>query len=242
MIKLYHGDCLEIMREIPNESVDLILCDLPYGTTARNKWDCVIPFEPMWEQYNRIAKPNAPIVLFGSQPFTTKLGCSNIENLKYEWIWIKDNTTGFQNANRMPMKNHENILVFYRKQPTYNPQGIQEHGKIKVRHSVGTNFNEITDGQIQKFTNYPKQILEFPIDRGSKRLHPTQKPVPLLEYLINTYTNKNDIVLDNCMGSGSTGVAAVYTNRRFIGIEVEDKYFAVAQRRIDDAIAEKIAS
>lgn len=233
---LYNEECLAGMSKLPDNSIDMILCDLPYGTTARNKWDEVIPFDKMWEQYNRVAKKSAAIVLFGSQPFTTRLGASNIENLKYEWIWVKDNTTGFQNANRLPMKNHENILVFYRSQPTYNPQGLMPHGKIKVRHSVGANFNEITDGQIQQFTNYPKQILEFAIDRGKNRLHPTQKPVALLEYLIRTYTNEGETVLDNCMGSGSTAIAAINSNRQWIGFELESTYYKVAKERINQHI------
>lgn len=232
---LYQGDCLEEMKKIPDGSIDMILCDLPYGTTARNKWDNVIDFEKLWAQYDRVAKKNAAVVLFASQPFTIKLGASNVDNLKYEWIWVKDNTTGFQNANRMPMKNHEDILVFYRSQPTYNPQGLIPHKKIKKRYSVGTNYNDITDGQVQEYTNYPNQILEFGIDRGSNRFHPTQKPVLLLEYLINTYTNTGETVLDNCMGSGSTGVACVNTGRRFVGIELDEKYYGVACTRIKEA-------
>lgn len=235
--KLYNGDCLEVMDRLieQNIKVNMILCDLPYGTTARNSWDTIIPFDELWGKYSKITHDNSAIVLFGSQPFSTKLASSNIDDFKYEWIWIKDNTTGFQNANRMPMKNHENILVFYKKQPVYNPQGIIEHGKVKVRHTVGTNFNDIKDGHIQRYTNYPKQILNFSIDRGKNRFHPTQKPVLLLEYLIKTYTNENMLVLDNTMGSGSTGVACMNTNRKFIGIELDNTYFNIAKDRIEKA-------
>ena len=180
------GDCLELMKGIPDGSIDMILCDLPYGTT-NCKWDTVIPFEPLWEQYNRIIKDNSAIVLFGSQPFTTELNHSNLKMFRYEWIWIKNNSTGFQLANKRPLKKHEIISVFYRKQPTYNPQGLQVYGKINRRKSTGDNWSEMNNNEyIQRFTNYPTQILEFGYDK--EKLHPTQKPVALLEYLIKTYT------------------------------------------------------
>ena len=236
-IQIKQGDCLELMKEIPDKSIDMILCDLPYGTTAC-KWDVVIPFEPLWEQYNRIIKDNGAIVLFGSQPFTTELNHSNLKMFRYEWIWIKNNSTGFQLANKRPLKKHEIISVFYRKQPTYNPQGLQVYGKINKRKSTGDNLSEMNNNEyIQRFTNYPTQILEFGYDK--EKLHPTQKPVALLEYLIKTYTNEGDVVLDNCMGSGSTGVACINTNRDFIGYELNEEYFNIAQNRLREAWKEK---
>ena len=230
-VSLLNGDCLELMKDISDKSVDMILCDLPYGTTAC-KWDSIIPFEPLWKQYNRIIKDNSAIVLFGSQPFTTELNHSNLKMFRYEWIWIKNNSTGFQLANKRPLKKHEIISVFYRKQPTYNPQGLQVYGKINRRKSTGDNLSEMNNNEyIQRFTNYPTQILEFGYDK--EKLHPTQKPVALLEYLIKTYTNEGDVVLDNCMGSGSTGVACVNTNRNFIGYELDEHYFQIAKERLE---------
>ena len=232
-IQLYHGDCLDKMKNIPDKSIDMILCDLPYGTT-QNKWDSIIPLEPLWEQYKRIIKDNGAILLFGSQPFTTILNYSNISNYRYEWVWIKNNSTGFQLANKRPLKKHELISVFYKKQPTYNPQGLIEYNKINKRGSMGENWSEMnSNNYIQRWTNYPTQILEYKYDK--QKLHPTQKPVALLEYLIKTYTDEEEIVLDNCMGSGSTGVACVNTNRKFIGIELEEKYFEIAKNRIKEA-------
>ena len=233
-MQLLNGDCLQLMKQIPNKSIDMILCDLPYGTTAC-KWDSVIPFEPLWEQYKRIIKDNGAIVLFGSQPFTTELNHSNLKMFRYEWIWIKNNSTGFQLANKRPLKKHEIISVFYRKQPTYNPQGLQVYGKINRRKSTGDNWSEMNNNEyIQQFTNYPTQILEFGYDK--EKLHPTQKPVALLEYLIKTYSNEDDIILDNCMGSGSTGVACVNTGREFIGIELDENYYNIAKNRISQAL------
>ena len=230
-IQIKQGGCLELMKEIPDKSIDMILCDLPYGTTAC-KWDVVIPFEPLWEQYKRIIKDNGAIVLFGSEPFTTELNHSNLKMFRYEWIWIKNNSTGFQLANKRPLKKHEIISVFYRKQPTYNPQGLQVYGKINRRKSTGDNLPEMNNNEyIQRFTNYPTQILEFGYDK--EKLHPTQKPVALLEYLIRTYTNEGDVVLDNCMGSGSTGVACINTNRNFIGYELDEHYFQSAKERLE---------
>ncbi len=234
-VELYSGDCLELMKNIPDGSVDMVLCDLPYGTT-RNKWDSVIPFEPLWNQYERIIKDCGAILLFGSQPFTTELNHSNLKMFRYEWVWMKNNSTGFQSANKRPLKKHEIISVFYRKQPTYNPQGLLAYGKINRRSSTGDNWPELNKNQyVQQFTNYPTQILEFAYDK--LKVHPTQKPIALLEYLIRTYTNAGDIVLDNCMGSGSTGVACVNTGRRFIGMELDEHYFEVAQNRIREAAA-----
>ena len=233
-INLYNGDCLEIMKNIADKSVDMILCDLPYGTTAC-KWDIIIPFDKLWEQYERIIKDNGAIVLTASQPFTTVLNQSNLKIFRYEWIWIKNNTTGFQLANKMPLKKHENISVFYKKLPTYNPQGLQAYGKTNKRGSAGNGghlANECNQ-YIQQFTNYPTQLLEFAYDKD--KLHPTQKPVALFEYLIKTYTNDGETVLDNCMGSGTTGVACQHLNRNFIGIELDENYFNIAKQRIEKA-------
>ena len=232
-IKLIHGDCLQEMKNIPDKSIDMILCDLPYGTT-QNKWDSIIPLEQLWEQYKRIIKDNGAILLFGSQPFTTILNYSNISNYRYEWIWIKNNSTGFQLANKRPLKKHEVISVFYKKQPTYNPQGLIEYNKTNKRGSMGENWSEMnSNNYIQKWTNYPTQILEYKHDK--QKLHPTQKPVALLEYLIKTYSNECEVVLDNRMGSGSTGVACINTNRKFIDIELDEKYFEIAKTRIEEA-------
>ena len=234
MIDIKQGDCLELMKDIPDKSIDMILCDLPYGTTAC-KWDVVIPFEPLWEQYNRIIKDNGAILLFGSQPFTSTLNFSNITNYRYEWVWLKNNSTGFQLANKRPLKKHELISVFYKKQPTYNPQGLKPYGKVNKRGSMGDNLYEMGSNEyVQQWTNYPTQILDFPHDKN--KLHPTQKPVALLEYLIKTYTEEGETVLDNCMGSGSTGVACINTNRNFIGYELDEKYFEIAEKRINECI------
>ena len=234
-IDLRCGDCLEIMKDIPDKSIDMILCDLPYGTTAC-KWDTIIPFEPLWEQYNRIIKDNGAIVLFSQMPFTAELVHSNLKLFRYEWIWQKDNGTGFLNAKKMPLKIHENILVFYKKLPTYNPQmrtGFKPYKCKQGRHS--TNYGAYEQGHITESNGerYPIDIIEFKKDSG---LHPTQKPVALLEYLIKTYTNENDVVLDNCMGSGSTGVASINTNRNFIGIELDENYFNIAKERINNIV------
>lgn len=230
---LKQGDCLELMKDIPDGSIDMILCDLPYGTTAC-KWDTVIPFEPLWEQYKRIIKDNGAICLFGSEPFSTELRHSNLKMFRYDWIWKKNNSTGFQLANKRPLKDYEVISVFYKKQPLYSPQGIIPFGKMNKRKSAGANWSELqSNAYIQKYTNYPRQIQEFAYDK--EKLHPTQKPVALLEYLVKTYTNEGDLVLDNCMGSGSTGVACVNTGRRFIGMELDEGYFEIAQKRINEA-------
>ena len=240
MIDLRHGDCLEIMKNIPDGSVDMIICDLPYGTTAC-KWDSIIPFEELWKGYCRIIKDDGAIILFGSEPFTSILICSQISLFRYDLIWDKQKGCDFLNANRKPLKSHENILVFYKKSPTYNKQYWYSTPYKKINgnkkqssvyhdsHDVDT---ESTDGK-----RNPLSILSFP--RDGNRVHPTQKPVALLEYLIKTYTNEGETVLDNCMGSGSTGVACVNTNRRFIGIELDDKSFEIAKQRIDAAIRDK---
>ena len=234
MIKLMRGDCLELMKDIPDKSIDMILCDLPYGTT-RNNWDNVIPLDLLWIDYRRIIKDNGAIALFAQTPFDKILGSSNLKWLRYEWIWQKNNATGFLNAKLMPMKIHENILIFYKKLPTYNPQmrfGFKKYLCKQGRQS--TNYNKMVPNYISESADgsrYPIDIIQFAYD--SNKCHPTQKPIALLEYLIKTYTNEGETVLDNCMGSGSTGVACKNTNRNFIGIEIDEKYFNIAKERIE---------
>ena len=237
--KLLQGDCLELMKKIPDKSIDMILCDLPYGTTAC-KWDSIIPFKPLWEQYKRIIKDNGAIVLFGIEPFSSKLRLSNLDMYKYDWIWEKPQGVNFAQCNHMPMKVYETISVFgnfglsknAKIQPIYNPQGVtlvnkKKKAKTYTEHRPSSNNKD----HIQVYENYPRMIIKFKQDRG---LHPTQKPVPLLEYLIKTYTNEGDLVLDNCMGSGSTGVACINTNRNFIGMELDENYFNIAKERIKE--------
>ena len=238
---IYNEDCLEGMKRIPDGSVDMILCDLPYGTTAC-KWDSVIPFEPLWVQYERVIKDNGAIVLTSDEPFTSQLINSNIEKFRYKWIWKKSYSTGFMNANKMPLKNVEDVLVFYKKLPTYNPQGIIEANKKQVRkRDKGTTiYNDMglkEGAYMQKFTNYPKQVIET--TKKEKTYHPTQKPVALFEYLIKTYTNEGETVLDNCMGSGTTAIACMNTGRNFIGFEQDKHYCDIANERIQKALAEK---
>ena len=252
-IKLYFGDCLEGMAKLPDKSIDMILCDLPYGST-RSKWDKIIPFEELWKQYIRITKENSAIVLFGNEPFSSLLRSSNLDMYKYDWKWLKNNVTGFTNANYRPMKVYEDICVFSKTGASsggknnpmkYYPQGLIEVNKPKKNTAkrmglityANTNINKdnimLKEGSeyIQKYTNYPVNILQF--DGDSKKVHPTQKPVTLLEYLIKTYTKENEIVLDNCMGSGSTGVACIHTNRKFVGMEKDEKYYNIAKDRIE---------
>ena len=235
--KLWQGDCLELMKYIPSGSVDCILTDVPYGTTAC-KWDTVIPFEPMWEQLNRIIKPNGAICLFGSEPFSSALRMSNIKNFKYDWIWNKKLAGNGILAKKQPLKIHEIVSVF--NSGIYIPQMTK--GKYRKKMTGGIKESEITGGNavVDEYSNdlyYPKTILEYGIGNMRKgRLHPTQKPVDLLEYLIKTYTNEGETVLDFTMGSGSTGVACINTNRRFIGIELDEGYFNIAKQRIDEAI------
>ena len=239
--QLYKGDCLEIMRDIPDKSVDMILCDLPYGTTSC-KWDSVIPFEPLWEQYNRIIKDNGAIVLFGSEPFSSALRMSNIKDYKYDLKWQKDQGSDFMLAKKKPLKDYEDIAVFYKKQPTYNPQmreGFKEWTKKDSGNNIIGHLDKQEKAQIKQSIGnkrYPISILKF--NRIRNGLHPTQKPVELLEWLITTYTNENEVVLDNAMGSGSTGEACMKTNRNFIGIEQDDKYFEIAYNRINGYIYE----
>lgn len=250
LLQLHYGDCLEIMPSIPDGSVDMILCDLPYGITARNKWDEVIPFEPLWEQYERITKPNAAIVLFASGMFTANLMKSNEKLWRYNLVWQKTNPTGHLNAKRMPLRSHEDLCFFYRSLPTYNPQKTTGH-KRKVstashrRNSkVSTNYGEVVYNTYDSTERFPTSVLTFATDKqqANGKIHPTQKPVALLEYLIKTYSNPGDTVLDNCMGSGSTGVACVNTSRSFIGIEKDPDYYEAAKLRIENhltAVTEK---
>ena len=240
-IQLFNGDCLEVMKDIPDKSVDMILCDLPYGTT-QNKWDTVIDLEKLWEQYERVIKDNGAIVLFAQTPFDKVLGASNLKLLKYEWIWDKKLGTGHLNSKKMPMKRHENILVFYKKLPTYNPQMTKGDPYNKgMVHGKSSNYGkqrEVVDKNVTG-ERYPTSIVEFSNANRKNRVHPTQKPVELLEYLIKTYTNEGELVLDNCMGSGSTGVACVNTNRKFIGIELDEHYFGIAKERIENTYNQK---
>ena len=284
MIKLYNGDCLEVMKEIPSKSVDMILCDLPYQVT-KNKWDTIIPMndyiiandeslekdefylkqflkslskkeidkiwkenkkEGLWSYYNRIIKDNGAILLFGQDIFSAQLINSNLKMYKYKWFWKKDRPSGFLNAKKMPLKDVEEILVFYKKCPIYNPQfweGIPLHG-MGTKYKEG-NLGNNNYGKFASHTNpsanregdtkkYPRQVLEF--KRPHPPIFPTQKPVDLCEYLIKTYTNEGDLVLDNCMGSGSTGVACINTNRNFIGIELDENYFDIAKNRMENIL------
>lgn len=236
-IELWQGDCLELMKDIPDKSVDCIITDLPYGTT-QCKWDTIIPFEPLWRQYNRIIKDNGAIVLFGTEPFSSHLRLSNLKNYKYDWIWDKVKGTGFLNAKRQPMRNHELISVFYKKQCTYNPQKTYGHKMKKSYRSKDLQtdvYGEMKNDYTYESTErYPRSIQVFSTDTQNSSLHPTQKPVALIEYLIKTYTNDGELVFDSCMGSGTTGVACINTNRRFIGIELDNNYFEIAKNRISE--------
>lgn len=246
-VDLYKGDCLEVMKNIPDKSVDMILCDLPYGTSAC-KWDSVIPFEPMWKQYERIIKPNGAIVLFGSEPFSSLLRTSAIDLYKYDWVWEKPSGANFLNFKYQPAKVHENIMVFGKMATSFSKKGnmrykpqmesgtpyIQKSGKQRNDYANSTVRTPISQVVTENSgTRYPRSIQRFQLDK--EKLHPTQKPVALLEYLIKTYTYKNEVVLDNCMGSGSTGVACVNTERNFIGIELDEHYFNIANDRINEA-------
>ena len=237
MVNLYCGNCLEILPTLADNSVNMVLVDLPYGTTAC-KWDSIIPLDKLWEQYNRICKQDAAMVFTAAQPFTTILAASNLDNFRYEWIWEKPQGTNPMNAKVMPLKSHENILVFYRKKPVYNPQmwySTPYSGFSSDTSKIGEVYGQAKsmhrdnpDG-----SRYPKTILKFKQEKG---LHPTQKPVDLMEYLIKTYTNSGDTVLDNTMGSGSTGVAAIKCGREFIGIEMDSEYYKIAKERIESTV------
>lgn len=240
-VDLRLGDCLEIMKDIPDGSVDMVLCDLPYGTT-HNKWDSVIPFGELWVQYNRVAKENAAFVLFAQGLFYVDLVQSNRKNFRYDIVWDKMLKTSFLNANVTPMRRHEQIAVFYRRKPVYNPQfeegeplhSIGNRTKIKTNNNYGDygNWGDHRKGSTEK---YPSSLVAFRKPHPSKALHPTEKPVALLEWLVKTYSDEGDTVLDNCMGSGSAGVACVNTGRNFIGIEMDEKYFGIAGERIREA-------
>lgn len=239
---LIQGDCLELMKEIQDKSIDTILCDLPYGTT-KCKWDIILPFNKLWEHYERIIKDNGVIILFGSQPFTTDLINSNRSMFRYTLVWDKKFAGNFANAKKMPMKTHEDICIFYKKLPTYNPQMIKRDKPIKTTtgttSSKSTNFginNQFVDIERSYDMKYPISIIEYKRKLGQKILHPTEKPVPLFEYLIKTFSNGGDLVLDNCMGSGSTIIGAINTNRNFIGIELDNTYFNVAKDRVNKHI------
>ena len=229
---LLQGDCLELMKQVPDKSIDLILCDLPYGTT-KCKWDTIIPFDKLWEQYNRIIKDNGAIVLFGNEPFSSQLRLSNLKNYKYDWVWDKKRGSNFATVKIRPFNSFENIMVFYKKQPTYNPQMWKstpytcKQGYVGEAKQTGLHRDDVIT--INNGDRYPLTILSFSKETG---LHPTQKPVALLEYLIKTYTNEGETVLDNCMGSGSTGVACKNTNREFIGMELDENYYKVACERL----------
>jgi len=241
--QIHHGDCLELMKDIDDNSVDMILCDLPYGTTAC-KWDIIIPFDNLWKQYKRIIKDKGAIVLTASQPFTSILVNSNIKMFKYEWIWEKSKGVGFLNAKNAPLKFHENILIFSKgvtanrsnRNMIYFPQGLIKSKRVrdyseKDKNSVvGTRPSRINTNYTQQLEGYPKSVLRF--KNHIKQLHPTQKPLLLFEYFIKTYTKEGDLVLDNCIGSGTTAVACKRTNRNFIGIEKEQKYVDIAIKRL----------
>ena len=242
--KIYNTDCIDGMKNIESGSIDMILCDLPYGTTAC-KWDVIIPFDLLWEQYKRIIKDNGAIVLTAAQPFTSLLISSNLSMFKYEWIWKKHQGTGFLNAKKQPLRNHENICVFYKNQCTYNPQKTTGHrkvGKTKQKRpsklEVYRELKEVVE-YLDDGTRYPKTVQKFDYDKNRydssqfKNRHPTQKPVKLFEYLIKTYTNEGDLILDNCIGSGTTAISALNTNRNFIGFEKEKKYYDLANERIE---------
>lgn len=237
-IVLQRGDCLELMKDLQDHCVDMILCDLPFGVTRAN-WDIPIDLDKLWAEYKRIIKENGAICLFGIEPFASRLRLSNLKMYKYDWIWDKVKSTGFLNAKKQPLRCHEVICVFYNKQCTYNPQKTQGHEKKAAkRKRTGTVlYNPGNKETVYESTErYPRSIQVFSSDVQKSALHPTQKPVALLEYLIKTYTNEGELVLDNCMGSGSTGVACVNTSRNFIGMEKDESYFEIAKDRIDQIL------
>ncbi len=237
--QIHNMDCLEGMKLLQSKSIDMILCDLPYGVT-QNKWDVVIPFNEMWDQYERIIKDNGAIVLTATQPFAAQLIASNPKLFRYDLIWKKNKSTGFLNAKKMPLRSHEYILVFYKKLPTYNPQKTTGHKPVNQytkRSADGTNYGntKLVSGGGQT-DRYPNSIIDIPVvnNDSKERIHPTQKPVELFEWLIKSYTNEGNIVLDNCIGSGATAVAAINTNRNFIGFEISEEYCAAANERINN--------
>jgi len=237
--KIYLGDCLELMpKHVEDKSIDMIFCDLPYGTT-QCKWDSVIDLTKLWSEYERVIKDNGAIVLFAQTPFDKVLGSSNLKMLKYEWVWEKTQATGHLNAKKMPMKAHENILVFYKKLPTYNPQKTTGHKPMNsgVRRSSlkNENYNEINKVDLPfggDTDRYPRTVLEFKSDKQKNYLHPTQKPLALIEYVIKTYTNEGDLILDNTCGSGTTGLGAKNLKRDYIMIEKDKRFYEIAAKRI----------
>lgn len=234
---LYKGDCLELMKNIKDKSIDMILADLPYGTTQAS-FDTVIPFDKLWEQYHRVIKDNGAIVLFGQEPFSSYLRLSNIKEYKYDWIWDKVKGVGFLNAKKQPMRNHELISVFYKQQCKYNPQMTHGHKRrvsYRTSNQQGEVYGSCGENLYDSTDRYPRSIQIFSTDTQNSSLHPTQKPIALLEYLIKTYTDEDEWVLDNCMGSGSCGVACCATKRNFIGIEFDENYFEIAKKRIEES-------
>lgn len=239
-MKLHNGDCLTVMKDISDKSIDLILCDLPYGTT-KCSWDVIIPFDKLWEQYERIIKDNGAIILFGQEPFSSLLRVSNLKMYRYDIYWEKERLTNVMQVKRRVGKTIETISVFYKNQPTYNPQMIKYDGPLrsnKVKNGkLGKLIDDNNDKSVKEYVDtgyrYPTQIWKFKRDTLTSNLHPTQKPVALLEELIKTFSNEGDLILDNCMGSGSTGIACINTNRHFIDIELDKKYFDIAKERIN---------
>lgn len=237
--EIHLGDCLEKMQDIPSESIDMICCDLPYGVT-KNKWDSLIPLNELWEQYNRVIKPNGAIVLFGQDKFSARLMLSNENMHRYNLIWEKTSPTGHLNSKRMPLRSHEDILIFYKQLPTYNPQKTTGHerkvstAKHKRNSKKTTNYGEHGLTSYDSTERYPKSVWRFATDKQKEAIHPTQKPILLIEELIKTFSNESEIILDNCMGSGTTIIACLNTNRRFIGIEKDEKIFNNAKNRIDN--------
>jgi len=232
--KIINGDCLEVMKDIEDKSIDMILCDLPYGTTAC-KWDSIIDLEPMWKQLKRLIKPNGAIVMTASQPFTTTLISSNMKMFKYCWVWDKDRSCGSFMAKKRPLKYHEDVVIFYKKQPTYNPQMTTGRMQNKASGGKSDNYGDIPIIRYMSDQYYPRSIQTFKACHNmTGKVHPTQKPVALMEYLIKTYTNENETVLDFTMGSGTTGVACKNLNRDFIGIELDEKYCEIAKKRLED--------
>lgn len=248
--EIKQGDCLDLMKDIPDKSIDMILCDLPYGTTA-SEWDKLIPGDKLWRHYKRIIKDNGSILLFACGSFVPMVMMSNLNDYKYKYVWIKNTATNFVHSKNRPMTKHEDILVFSKapmghksllgdKRMIYNPQGLKPINKVKKASpnrfgtTAGIRKSHVKEYE-QKYTNYPSDVIsDFPELSSSKKTHPNEKPISLLEYLIKTYTNENDIVLDNCMGSGSTGVACINTNRKFIGFELDEKYFEIAKNRLEE--------
>lgn len=241
-IELWQGDCLEEMKDINDRSIDMILCDLPYGTT-QNKWDSVIPLDELWKEYKRIVKDSGAIVLTSHNIFTALLIMSNSTMFKYKWIWEKSKATNFLNSKKQPLRKHEDVCVFYKKQPTYNPQMIdgEPYDKGVRKNQLSGSYGDFLPVHVQSDgKRYPTDMLYFKTaESEGEVIHPTQKPIALLEYLIKTYTNENELVLDNCMGSGSTMVACINTNRRGIGIELDENYFNIAKKRVEEAITNK---